>query len=123
MAETKIDETGHEAIEDPSGLALQCSCGTWAMLYRNSLGLNAGYEHAMHAYRATDVAAAESRARAAGYAEAVQALRDDEAYRDWREAVLRRGEAVAFAGSSQRDGLALYLAASAPSATTEEPTP
>jgi hypothetical protein len=39
----------HEAVEAESGLGLQCSCGGWAMLYRNSFGADAATEHAKHA--------------------------------------------------------------------------
>ena len=44
----------HEASEDPSGRALWCSCGSWSMLYRNSMGLDARAEHRVHAYRQLD---------------------------------------------------------------------
>lgn len=43
----------HVVIEDPSGFALRCSCGQWAMLYRNAFGLDATEEHRKHVASAT----------------------------------------------------------------------
>lgn len=40
--------TDHQAEEDPSGLAIRCSCGGWSMLYNNSFGLDATAEHQRH---------------------------------------------------------------------------
>ena len=106
MADTKIDTTRHEATEDPSGLALRCSCGQWSMLFRNSLGLHAPYEHAQHATRSFAIAAAESRGRTAGYAEAVAKIRQ-----------IASTNGPLFAPLQ----IAAFLGAVAPSATTEEP--
>lgn len=48
-----MDKTSeHQPVTDESGLALRCSCGSWAMLYRNSLGQDADTEHANHVTRA-----------------------------------------------------------------------
>jgi transcriptional regulator with XRE-family HTH domain len=57
------------------GLALQCSCGQWSMLHRNSFGLDAYDEHARHVVRRQAVArtldvaeATADKARAVGLA-------------------------------------------------------
>lgn len=119
MADTKIDTIRHEAIEEPSGLALQCSCGTWAMLFRNSLGLDAAYEHAQHATRSIAVAAAESRGRAAGYAEAIADLRDEHEFWTFMETHPLGEDAVEVANNPGRV-CADYLESIASRATTEE---
>jgi hypothetical protein len=42
----------HQPHEDPDGLAIRCSCGSWAMLHRNILGKDAA-----EAFRAHQAAA------------------------------------------------------------------
>lgn len=75
---------------------------------------------------AAAVAAAESRGRAAGYAEAVQALKDLDRYRAFVHSLSRDDWAALTSGGPEYGPLlaTAYLESlAAPSATTEEPTP
>ena len=49
---TEPTTASHEPQEDSEGLAIVCSCGSWAILHRNSLGKDAAEAFREHQTRA-----------------------------------------------------------------------